>query len=101
MDSNLNSNLILGDIIVNKINNEQLVLPSTYTYIPTNITSSTIEIPFNDLTDIPITNKQLTCLLNDEIFYPDIIWNVSSITLNLGFTPNESDKINIIYFKNI
>lgn len=99
MDSNLNSNLILGDIIVNKINDEQLVLPSSY--IVTNKTSSTIEIQFNDLTDISITNKQLTCLLNDEIFYPDIIWNVSSITLNLGFTPNTTDEINIIYFKNI
>ena len=95
----MDSNLILGDIIVNKINNEQLVLPSTYTV--TNITSSTIEIQFNDLTDIFITNKQLTCLLNNEIFYPDIIWNDASITLNLGFTPNTTDEINIIYFKNI
>ena len=95
----MDSNLILGDIIVNKINNEQLVLPSSYTC--TNIISSTIEIQFNDLTDISTTNKQLTCLLNNEIFYPDIIWNVSSITLNLGFTPNTTDEINIIYFKNI
>jgi hypothetical protein len=101
MDSNLNSNLILGDIIVNKINNEPLVLPATYTYIPTNITSSTIDIDFDELSGISITNKQLTCLLNNEIFYPDLIWNVSSITLNLGFTPNTTDKINIIYFKNI
>lgn len=95
----MDSNLILGDILVNKINNEQLVLPSSYTF--TDVTSSTIEIQFNDLTDISTTNKQLTCLLNNEIFYPDIIWNESSITLNLGFTPNESDEINIIYFKNI
>ena len=95
----MDSNLILGDIIVNKINNEQLVLPATYTC--TNIISSTIEINFDELSGISTTNKQLTCLLNNEIFYPDIIWNDSLITLNLGFTPTTTDEINIIYFKNI
>ena len=98
----MDSNLILGDIIVNNVNNNRLSIPSTYvipvdTYIKD---SPTITITVND--DFNPTNKQLTCLLNNEVFYPDIFWKEDSIELNLGVIPNKTtDKITIEYFINI
>lgn len=59
-----------------------------------------ISIPFNELQiDSPIN---FNCLYNNEIFYPNIEWNITGLILELDFgvKPAETDKLEIIFIFN-
>ena len=90
--------LILGDIEVNTINGRILPENASYTINIKKIIEGKIEIPFTELKiNSPIIFQ---CLVNDELFFPDINWLETSVILDFGYTPKLNEIIKIIYIFN-
>ena len=95
-----NSTLILGDILVNTINGEQL--PKNFEYIIDNAkidSTGKITILFSELNISNIIN--FSVLYNNEIYYPDIKWFSNSVQLDFGKSVNNQDSIKLIFIQNI
>ena len=92
-----NSELILGDILVNKINGKY-PLENQCLNITSNINNNGIAILSFPSNTSPIN---FTCLYNKQVFYPDFTWNSNNteLTLELDFgqKPNNLEIVELIF----
>lgn len=89
------SELILGDILVNKINGKY-PLDNQSLNITSNIDNNGIAILTFQNNTLPIN---FTCLYNKQAFYPDFTWNsnYTELTLDFGKKPNNLETVEIIF----
>lgn len=94
--------LLMGDIQVHTINNLPFPNIATLDLDNSSITSGIITLKYDEIFK---ENKEKYTVLNvffehddiSEQIYPDIIWETDTLTIDLGFTPSENEKVYISY----
>lgn len=94
--------LLMGDIQVHTINNLPFPNIATLDLDNSSINDGIITLKYDEFFK---ENKEKHTVLNvffehdniSEQIYPDITWETDTLTIDLGFTPSENEKVYISY----